>query len=197
MLKVDWCTHEAAKYACMNWHYSKCLPVGKLVKVGAWENEKYIGCVVFGRGANNNLLKPYGLEQDQGCELVRIALTKHEAPVSQIMMIAIKFLKKTNKDLKLIVSFADAAQGHHGGIYQATNWIYSGMTVRTLELFYLGRRWHTKSFHSTYGSYLPYLDKGCERVYAEPKHRYLMPLDRHTRKRILQLSQPYPKRLEG
>jgi hypothetical protein len=30
--------------------------------------------------------------------------------------------------LRLIVSFADTAQGHHGGIYQAAGWIYSGGT---------------------------------------------------------------------
>ena len=43
-LKIDWASHEAAKFACVNWHYSKCLPIGKLVKVGVWEDSKYIGC---------------------------------------------------------------------------------------------------------------------------------------------------------
>ena len=67
-LKIDWATHEAAKYACEKWHYSGCLPVGKLVKVGAWEDKKFIGVVLFGRGANYNMVKGYGLGQDQGCE---------------------------------------------------------------------------------------------------------------------------------
>ena len=49
-LKVDWATHEAAKHSCVNWHYSKCLPAGKLVKIGAWENSKFIGVVIFSRG---------------------------------------------------------------------------------------------------------------------------------------------------
>ena len=66
-LKVDWATYEASKYACENWHYSRVTPVGKLVKVGAWENSKFIGVVLFGRGANNNMLKPFGLNQDEGC----------------------------------------------------------------------------------------------------------------------------------
>jgi hypothetical protein len=39
-LRIDWATHAAAKYACENWHYSGCMPVGKLVKVGAWESGK-------------------------------------------------------------------------------------------------------------------------------------------------------------
>jgi hypothetical protein len=119
-IRIDWATHEAAKYACVNWHYSKCLPVGKLVKVGAWENDKFIGVVVFGRGANKSLGEPYGCSQLECCELVRIAMTDHITPVSKIMMIAIKFLKSAHKELKLIVSFADIEKGHHGGIYQAT-----------------------------------------------------------------------------
>jgi hypothetical protein len=32
ILKLDWCSHEAAKYACENWHYSKCVPNQKTVK---------------------------------------------------------------------------------------------------------------------------------------------------------------------
>ena len=76
-LRVDWATHDAAKYACLNWHYSKCLPVGKLVKVGAWEYGKFIGVVIFGRGANHNIGKSFGLKQDECVELIRIALTNH------------------------------------------------------------------------------------------------------------------------
>jgi hypothetical protein len=88
-IRIDWATHEAAKYACENWHYSKSVPVPPLVKVGAWEEQKYIGVVMFSRGASSNLMKPYGLEQDQGCELTRIALTKHTTPVSRIVKFAI------------------------------------------------------------------------------------------------------------
>lgn len=32
-LKVDWATHEAAKFSCENFHYSRSLPAGKSVKV--------------------------------------------------------------------------------------------------------------------------------------------------------------------
>ena len=125
-LRIDWATHEAAKHACVNWHYSGCLPAGKLVKVGAWENGKFIGVVLFGRGATPNLGRPYNLGQDECVELVRIALTKHENAVSRIAALAMKFLHKANPKLRLIVSFADQSQGHHGGIYQAGNWVYNG-----------------------------------------------------------------------
>ncbi|MFZ8899831.1 MAG: hypothetical protein ACO20X_14970 [Alphaproteobacteria bacterium] len=73
-LKIDWASYKAAKYACENWHYSGLMPsFGKSVKIGVWENGDFKGVVVFGRGANKHLLTPYGLSQDEGCELVRIA----------------------------------------------------------------------------------------------------------------------------
>lgn len=199
-LRIDWASHEAAKFACENWHYSKCLPVGKLVKVGAWENGKYIGCVIFGRGANHNMLKPFGLSQDQGCELVRIALKRHKTPVSRIMAIAIKFLKVKCPELRLIVSYADQDQNHHGGIYQATNWVYDGLVNVGAKTFIInGRQTHKKSVHSkgvkgSLADVKKYLDPKATIFYTQGKHRYLMPLDAKMRARIEPLAQPYPKR---
>lgn len=125
-LKVDWATHEAAKYACEHFHYSKCMPVPPIVKIGVWENQSFIGVVLFSRGASTNLLKPYGLQQTEGCELTRVALKNHVSTVSKIISLSIKFLRKQSPKLRLIISFADPQQGHHGGIYQAGNWLYSG-----------------------------------------------------------------------
>ena len=96
-LRIDWATHEAAKYACENWHYSKCLPIGKLVKVGAWEAGAFIGVVLFGRGTSPQLGSKYSLGQDKCVELVRVALKAHATPVSRIMTIATKFLKHSNQ----------------------------------------------------------------------------------------------------
>ena len=195
-LKIDWATHEAAKYACVNWHYSGCLPVGKLVKVGAWENGKFIGVVLFGRGANKSLGEPYGCDQTESCELVRIALTSHITPVSKIMSLALKWLKKTNEKIKLVVSFADTEVGHHGGIYQATNWVYDGLTNSADEYLYKGKRWHGRAFRKSHGSHLNYMNKGLQIVRGAQKHRYLMPLDADIKQRILPLSKPYPKRVK-
>ena len=127
-LKCDWATHEAAKYACEHWHYSKCMPVGKIFKIGAWEDGIFIGVVLFSRGANCNMAKPYGLEQTECVELTRIALRGHKHFVSEIMMQAIKKLHEYNPGIRLIISYADPLQGHVGAIYQATNWIYTGHT---------------------------------------------------------------------
>jgi hypothetical protein len=199
-LKIDWATHEAAKYACENWHYSKSIPVPPLVKIGVWENEKFIGVVLFSRGATPDLLKPYGLTQFEGCELTRVALKKHETPVSRIMSIAFKFLKKNSENLRLIVSFADQSKGHHGGIYQATNWIYCGTTSPSFEYFKDGKRWHPRQlsesgFKTQFGIKRNVIKPSeCKKVKIPGKHRYLMPLDDDMKKRILPLSKPYPKR---
>jgi len=200
-LKIDWATHAAAKYACENWQYSQTIPVGKLVKVGAWENGRFIGCVIFGRGANNNMLKPFGINADQGCELVRVALKNHISPVSKILSLAIKFLKKQSPELKLVVSYADADQNHHGGIYQATNWIYDGLkNSNTMGAFIIhGKKTHPKSVHSkgikqTIEAVKKHLDPNATIFYTKGKHRYLMPLDSEMRARIMPLAKPYPKR---
>lgn len=190
-LKIDWATHEAAKYACENWHYSKCLPVGKLVKIGAWEDGKFIGVVLFGRGANYNMVKGYGLTQDQGCELVRIALTSHKTPVSKISAMAIRFLKKQSPNLRLIVSYADPEQGHHGGIYQAGNWLYRGLSSSALKVWYNGKWSHKKTVDDAGLNQTNMIKKR-----VSGKHTYLMALDQEMREYILPLSKPYPKRVK-
>jgi len=197
-LRIDWATHKASKYACEHWHYSGCLPMGKLVKVGAWESDKFIGVVLFGRGATPNLCKPYGLKQDQCVELVRIALTDHVAPVSRIAAIAIKFLRRSNPKLRLVVSFSDESQGHHGGIYQAGNWVYSGQGNSAKFYMIHGKLTHPRSIgakgltQNIDGART--LDPKAQIVNVPGKHRYLMPLDADMRERILPLSKPYPKR---
>lgn len=201
-LRIDWATHAAAKYACENWHYSGCMPVGKLVKVGAWESGKFIGVVLFGRGASPDLGKRFGTGQDECVELVRIALRQHDVPVIRIMSLALRWLKNTNPKLRLVVSFADSEQGHHGGIYQSTNWVYTD-SKPTHAYRVCGKMWHPKSLHSKYGKggqsihwLRANVDPKAERVISKIKHRYLMPLDNEMRERILPLAKPYPKRVK-
>lgn len=177
-LKIDWATHAAAKYACENWHYTGVLPAGKMVKVGAWEQGIFIGCLIFAWGMNRSLGRPYGASLDECCELVRVALDKHESPVSRIMSIAIRFLKKQSPGLRLVVSFSDPAEGHHGGIYQACNWIYSGKSAPTYEWRLNGKRLNKRAYTgSNFGSKRQSVPCGAKKVYLDGKHRYIMPLD--------------------
>lgn len=191
-LKLDWCSFEAAKYAVLKWHYSQAMPSGKLTKVGVWENGKFIGCVIFGRGANNTLGAPYGLSQLECCELVRIALTTHETPVTRIVSIAIRMLRKLSPGLKLIVSFADTEQDHHGGIYQGGNWIYTGESKPADEYVVHGKRMHGRSMRALYGTHVG--KAFIKIVKGSVKLRYVMPLDEETKTKVITLAKPYPKR---
>lgn len=200
MLKIDWASHEAAKYACENWHYSKSTPVPPLVKVGVWEDNQFIGVVLFSRGASPKLLSPYNLDQTQGCELTRIALNKHKTPVSRIVKIALMFLKKNSPELKLVVSFADPQYGHHGGVYQAGNWIYCGDTAPSCEYWHKGKRLHSrqvseKGWNIQQGQKRKTVKPSeCDIVKTQGKHRYLMPLDSDTADRLSVLAKKYPKK---
>jgi hypothetical protein len=195
-IHIDWATYQASKYACLNWHYSKCLPssLGKRVAVGAWENDEFIGVVVFGHGANPNIGSPYGLTIIECVELTRIALKpKHKTEVSKIMAIALKFLKKSQPGIKLVVSYADQAQGHHGGIYQAGNWIYVGSTKGVPSLFYKGKVWHAKALRTSYPN-LKHSNDAVKKIPSGNKHKDLMPLNKETSAKIALLAKPYPKR---
>lgn len=194
-LKLDWCSHEAAKFACEKWHYSKCLPVGKLVKIDVWEDDKFKGVIIYSRGANKSLMSQIGLNQDQGCELTRVALTNHFWEVSKMLSISFKLLKKICPNLRAVISFADQEQNHHGGIYQASNWLYMGQTKPADEYIYKGKRWHGRAFRKSHGSHKKYIDKGLKIIKGSSKHRYLMPLkDKDKYKKLL--NNKYPRRVE-
>jgi hypothetical protein len=198
VLKIDWCTHEAARYAVENWHYSKRMPMPPLVRIGAWEDSAFIGCVLFARGANAQLGRPYGLGQTECAELVRVALTKHKTEVSRIVAIAIRFLRKHSTGLRLLVSYADPAEGHHGGIYQAGGWAYCGRSDPTKVYLHQGRWKHKREVTGgAFGAPCKVSDREFKALPCRSmpgKHRYLFPLDAAMAAQIAPLSKPYPKR---
>ena len=203
-LHLAWCDYEAAKYAVEHWHYSRTMPKYKTMKVGVWEDDQFKGCVIFARGATPQLLSPYGLKIIEGCELTRVALTEHETPVTRIVSIAIKLLKSTCPGMRLIVSFADPAQGHLGIIYQAGGWIYCGTTSPSaLYRDEKGKLWHGRNLSETgikkYG--IVYLQvrkpSELEKIMMPGKYRYLYPLDPVMRAQVEPLRKPYPKRGTG
>lgn len=200
-LKVDFCSYKAAKWAVEHWHYSKTMPTPPVIKCGVWEDNKYIGVVLFSRGANKNLGTFAGLKDIEVCELTRVALSSHKLSVSQMIAIAIKFLHKNSPGLRLIVSYADRNQNHSGVIYQAGNWIYTGETQPSyLYKDRNGRTWHQRQVSVTgikpqYGELRAVAKiSECEKIPQLGKHRYLYPLDRAMRRQIEPLAKPYPRR---
>lgn len=202
-LKLDWCSYQAARYAVMHWHYSKVMPNGKLVAIGVWEDESYIGAILFGLGGGAATDgRRWGLAQTfEVAELVRVALRHHHHTVSRIVGIAIKMLKRQSPGLRCLVSYADPFHNHNGGIYQAMNWVYTGQTgsdkmYKTRDGRLLHSRVVTTSgvrrhFGKLHRSLRP---QDCITITVPGKHRYLYPLDEEVKQRILPLSKPYPKR---
>lgn len=190
-LVVAACSHEAAKHAVENWHYSRILPTGKLVKFGVWEDTKFIGVVIFSRGVSPHLGKALGLEVTQNCELARVALTGHANPVSKIVAIALNILKTTNPGIRAVISFADPKEGHKGGIYQAGNWMFTGQSNSVTEYF-VGGRWR----HTKWAYYHPERDSLEQRT-CPGKFRYIYPLDKAMRRKVMKLALEYPNAVEG
>lgn len=188
-LRLDWCSHEAARYACEKWHYSKSLPAFKLVKIGCWESGIFKGALIFSLGVCPVAGNQFGISRWEVAELTRVALRQHETPVSRICSIAIKMIKRQSPGLRLLVSYADSGQGHHGGIYQAGGWVYVGVPGQEREYFVRGKWVHQRQASSLLGS-----RAGVKSRLASLKHKYLMPLDAEMRARILPLAKPYPKR---
>jgi len=207
-LRLDFCSHAAARYAIEHWYYTRTIPVGALVKIGVWESGTFEGVVLFGKGASNNLGKPYALEHFEVCELVRVALRRHAMPVSRVLGIALRMLHKQCPGLKLVVTFADAEHGHHGGIYQATNWIFLGTTARAENYVIHGRETHgvaarkilaryPKDGSNTVTRLRRYIDADARVVLSSTKYRYVFPFDDELRRRLLPFALPYPKRGES
>ena len=194
VLKIDWATHEAAKFACVNWHYSKKIATSKLLKLGVWEDGVFTGVIIFGVGTSATLHHQFNIKSTEVCELVRVALKKHETPVSRMIAIALRFLHGNAPLLRVVVSFADPSEGHHGGIYQATNWIYTGKSAVTTEYFYNGIWRHVTR---VYKMLKPESIRKLQSRKKPGKYRYLMPLDDAMREQIAPLAKPYPKRAKS
>lgn len=174
------------------------MPVSKSAKVGVWEDSIFIGVVIYALGANPHLGSPYGLKQFEAAELVRVALTKHKTPVSRILSIAQIFIRKQSPGLRLLVSYADTEQGHHGGIYQACGWIYSGATQAKKDFMHNGKKLQRRAYTGkNFGLRKMSLPPGTVKTDSPKKHRYLMPLDDEMRKQIEPLRKPYPKRVRS
>lgn len=199
-LHLAWAGYDAAKFACTNWHYSRSLPSSRLMIVGVWESGEFKGVVTFSRGATPRIGSPYNLTQMQVCELTRVALRDHVAPVSRIVAIALRMVRRKCPDLQLVISYAAGEHGHHGGIYQAGGWIYEG-PMESHGFMLKGRFTHCRSIGAKYGPgtqtlewVRKNLDPAAEKLNGLVRHKYLMPLTAGMRAQVLPLSKAYPRR---
>lgn len=203
-LRIGYATYKAVKFACENWHYSKCVPHGGRISYGVWEDGVFIGAVLYGVSARPNCERQFGVKKNEILELTRVALRGHKTPVSRIIALTLKMLRKKEPQLKIIISYADSGKGHHGGIYQAGGWTYlyrsegankfiiNGMVKHTNQV---SRKLNSLGLKATLENVRKYYDPKAEIIQAGAKHLYVLCFDKETDKRMRSVAKPYPKRV--
>ena len=196
------CSLEAATFAVLAWHYSRAMPSGRVLPFGAWWDGVFVGVVTISRGACANIHRPFGLpSQTAVAEVTRIALLPdHVPPVSQVLSIAVRSLRRSSPGLQLLVSYSDQRQGHDGrGVYGACGWTYLGETAREATLWIHGREVHARTISSKYGTrdlgwLVANVDPQARRIPCPPKHRWALALSPVMRERLTLMAKPYPRR---
>jgi len=99
------------------------------VAFGLFKNSELVGVIVFGKPASYTLCNGIaGKDESKNViEFSRLWVDDRMPKNTESWFIA-RALKNCQFDI--VVSFADTEQGHVGYIYQATNWLYCGVSKK-------------------------------------------------------------------
>ncbi len=192
-MKLEPASRAAIEYACKRFHYAKVVPATSLA-FSVFEAGEWCGVICFGGGASAFMGKPYGLTHGQYLELLRVALNGKQSCTSKAVAIAIRLVRKKCPMVRLLISYADKGQGHHGTIYQATNWYFVEETESSgTDVFYKGKWGHDRVPNT-----LPKEVRSKLPTRKRPgKRKYLYPLNPELRKLCEKLRKPYTKAREA
>lgn len=156
---------------------------------GLFDNNELIGCVTYGSPASPRVCEGIcGKEHAKKVlELNRLVL-KYNRPNEASFLIA-KSLKMLPQP-SIVLSYADTAQEHVGYVYQATNWIYLGLSeIRTDRIFIDG----TKQKHGRHviSTDIDNIKERTVLVQRPRKHRYLQIIANKLTKKSLLSSLKY------
>lgn len=142
---------------CKDWflnkHYAKRLPSISFA-YGLYIDSCLEGVCSFGRPMSFTLIKGAlnGLYRNSFLELNRLVVNEGLKKNTLSFFISQCF-KQLPKPL-VIVSYADTSQNHHGYIYQATNWIYTGLSNKFTDYAVRGlEHMHHSSIEDSVGRY--------------------------------------------
>ena len=93
-MRLEKASAKAIRYAILNWHYSKSVPLVQLAYAVFNSKNEWCGVICYGIGATNNIGKPYGLVQGQIVELLRMALNGKQESTTKALAISLKLLSK-------------------------------------------------------------------------------------------------------
>ena len=184
---------------CKEWflkkHYAKRIP-NSIFTFGLYAGSLLQGIVSYGITANNNLNEI--IKDVKAIELNRLVING-DVDKNALSFFVSQSLNMLPKPI-VVISYADSGQGHHGYIYQATNWIYTGLGKGDYEFKKNGRQYHRKNIYDLLGTgrLENAIEHGYEVVKVMPKHRYIFLVcsKKQKKKMIKQLPwkiEQYPK----
>lgn len=180
-------------------HYAKRIPQ-IMFAFGLYEENQLVGVVTYGIPASPALCmgicgKEYA---DKVLELNRVCLLNNDKNQASFLVAnSIKLLPKPT----IIVSYADTGKGHVGYVYQATNFLYTGLSANRVDWTVKGLE-HKHSKTLSDGMTLESIKEkyGDDFYYTERsrKHRYIFFHGNKTQKKAMNNLlkyeiEPYPK----
>ena len=193
--------HQVAKEVLVRHHYLHSMPGGTKLTFGVFLGHRLVGAMALGVGPANAYRLVTGVDINDCLTLTRFWLADEMPPNSEsrVLGIAIRALKR-HTDIKFIVSYADPAMGHIGTIYQATGWLYTGLSD-PMPLYDLGDGsppCHSRTLSHRFGTHsLRHFERHgvtIKRVWQQAKYRYVYILDPNVRTRLTASVLPYPKK---
>lgn len=154
-------------------HYSGRKPTITF-SYGYFENNVLKSVCTFGKPASNSLcIGVCGKEYSEKVyELNRLCVDGEiEIQLSKFVSWCLNELKAENL---ILVSYADTQMNHKGYIYQATNWIYTGMTKARTDKYVEGGK-HSRHYNNN--------NQNGLRKFRSAKHRYIYFATSKTKKR--------------
>lgn len=161
--KVERIEHKDTKDFILNKHYAKRMPSISYA-FGLIQDGSLQGVLTIGKPASNSLCEGVcGKEyKSQVYELNRLVVNDG-LPKNTLSYFVGKSLKELKNEDLIIVSYADEGANHHGYIYQATNWIYTGKTKGRTDK-YVPNGKHSRHYTN---------ENNHIRKVRTPKHRYI------------------------
>ena len=183
-------------------HYAKRIPSISYA-FGLYENGFLVGICTYGTPSSSTLRD--GIAGPENAryvlELNRLCIeSSNKNAASYLVGNSLKMLPKPS----IVVSYADTAQEHVGYVYQACNFIYTGLSAKRTD-------WKIKGMEHLHGQTIADMSRGCDGSRADfmrekfgddfyledraRKHRYIYVTGKNkTLKNAIKYSQePYPK----
>jgi len=166
---------------------------------GLYNNDELVGVVMYGTPSSSSLRKGIcGIdEKNNVIELTRLWIDDKIGKNAESYLIG-NTIKKINKEI--VVSYSEIEQGHIGIVYQATSFLYSGLSAKRTNWTVEGINKHCQTIADKYTSKElkeKYGDK-FKLVPRPRKHRYIfINAKKKRRKELIKKIKypllPYPK----